>query len=314
MSDQQLAPLAFREAQEADWEQIAPMVANTWGDEGDYINESLWRQWVEESATPRSYITVAENDGQIVALGRIRELSVGEWWMEGIRVRPELRGQGIGQAVVQELIRLHRLYSIGLLRFATYSHNTGMPEIAKKLGFVHLLSATEIHIPAMDTDYSAYRVLEPRNVDIAFNFLKASPMYRFNKFAEYHWVMHFMSRERVLNYLEDETTHVVGWRQFKQLYGMVIVHTQSDPAYPYADPDNLYLSYVAAPDDTTFANMIHGLRGIAAAQGKKKIVWKMPLGAGLERPIAQQADIERAWSEDGQLLLYELPIQAGRGI
>jgi N-acetylglutamate synthase-like GNAT family acetyltransferase len=86
--------LIFRPARPEDKPRVLEITAHTWSD-GDYIPE-VWDDWL---ADPKGEFTVAELDGVVVALAKLTSLGQDQWWLEGLRVDPERRLKGIGQAM-----------------------------------------------------------------------------------------------------------------------------------------------------------------------------------------------------------------------
>jgi ribosomal protein S18 acetylase RimI-like enzyme len=293
-----LPALAYRPGTLDDWTSVAPMVAKTWND-GDYIDETTWRAWASDE---NSQLIVAELDNQLLGFVRLAELGPAEWWLEGLRVDPQRRGQGIGRALLTHIIGLFQYKAIGLLRFFTASNNTIMPKLAEKCGFMHTLSYAPMQIAAQPADYRRFKVLQPSNLEMAYAYLRRSPMYRVNHFAEHHWTAYYLTKERLGEYLADPTFEVLGWRQLDQLHGLAVL--VPDPEGEATD--TLQVAYLDAGDDTSLGAMLTSLRGIAAKRGFQKMEWKTPLGIGLNR-LFLTIELERSWDVD--LWLYELPLR-----
>lgn len=290
--------LTYRTGTLDDWLTIAPMVAQTWED-GDYIDETIWRAWVSDE---KARLIAAELDGQLVGFARLAELGPAEWWLEGLRVDPQHRGQGIGRALLTHTIALFRRNAIGLLRFFTASNNEIMPRLAEKFGFNHIVSYAPMQIAAQPADYRSFKFLGPSNLEMAYAYLRRSPMYRVNHFVEHHWTAYYLTKERLGEYLADPSIEVLGWRQFDQLHGIAIL--VPDAAEEAAD--TLQVAYLDGGDDTSLGAMLTALQGIAAKRGFQNIGWKTPLGIGLDR-LFLTIELERSWEVD--LWLYELPLR-----
>lgn len=295
--------LVFRAGAMADWPAIAQIVAETWED-GDYIDEALWAEWVSDS---EGHLIVVTRDNRVVALSKLTELSPAEWWLEGGRVDPTLRGQGIGRAMTEYILTYFRKHCHGLLRAATYSENEASIKLFRGAGFRHIGSYAKVEASARETDIRGFRRLVPANQSMTFKYLRNSPMYRANHFVENQWVMYYLTDARLGQYLADPHIYVLGWQQDYRLRGVAILFT-GPSLREEMDEDTLHLGYVDAPDDTTLLAMLEGLRGIAAKRGQGKLVWKMPTGVGLERALLG-VDIERVWEDDGALWLFELPMR-----
>lgn len=293
------API-FRAATANDWPQIAKWIANTW-DWGDYINAYVWMDWA--AAKPDAQLIVGEQDGRIVCFARLMKLGEAEWWLEGVRVAPELRGQGMGKALISHMIELYRQSGQGILRFFTGSKNDAMRSVARDLGFVHRLSYAQMTAPAAEVDYTNFKVLTANNHKMVWQYLRPSPMYRANHFVERDWTAYYLTSDRLQELLADPTIDVLGWRNMNQLAGIAIV-------VPYKPDKNegtpMYIGYIDAPDDTTLQQMLDALRGVAIRKGFDRVWWRMPLAVGLERPL-ERTEYTRQW--EGALWLFELPLR-----
>ncbi len=297
MSESPTPPLSFRRAAAADWPVISPWIAETWED-GDYIDEALWQEWI---ASPDG-VTVAEADGSIAAIFRLCKLAEAEWWLEGVRVRPDLRGQGIGRVIMQQTVERFRREAHGMLRFFTSSQNEIMAKLAREAGFVHRMSYTQVEALPGAADYRNFKLLVPANLDFVWGHLRHWAMYRASHFVEQSWIAYFLTHARLGEYLNDpQRAHVVGWRQEGGLGGLAIIFLVPGSAA-------LEVGYIAAPDDTTFVAMLEALRGLAAYRGQQKVEWKMPIGVGMERPLAATA-YSRVWGDEN-LWLFELPLRS----
>jgi hypothetical protein len=153
-----------------------------------------------------------------------------------------------------------------------------------------------------------FKLMEPHNLDMVWNYLRYSPMYRVNTFAEQLWTLYYLTRDRLAEYLASEAVQVIGWRHMGQLHGMGIVFLQPPPGRAL-DGDTLHVGYLDAPDDTTLNSMLKALRALAAARGLQRVRWKMPTGLGLDR-AAEDAGFADEWDHEGFMWLYELPLRA----
>jgi hypothetical protein len=232
---------------------------------------------------------------------RLAKLGPAEWWLEGLRTHPEHRGQGIGQALLTRIIEISQQDAMGLLRFLISSTNDTMPGLAKSLGFMHSMSYAPMQIAAQPTDYRNFKLLGPANIEMAYSYLRRSPMYRINHFVEYQCTAYFLTQERLGEYLADSTIQVLGWRRFDQLYGLAILMPGTSQ-----EGKALEVAYLDAPDDTTLRVMLDALQGLAAKRNRQRVTWKVPQGVGLDRLILT-TDLERSW--EGELWLYELPLR-----
>jgi GNAT superfamily N-acetyltransferase len=65
----------------------------------DYV-PLFYDRWVKDGD-----FWAAEMRGRIVGYGKATELSPGEWWLEGLRVDPECRKQGVGKELSRQVVK-----------------------------------------------------------------------------------------------------------------------------------------------------------------------------------------------------------------
>jgi hypothetical protein len=242
-----------------------------------------------------------------VGFGRVTQLGPAEWWIEGLRVHPDLQGKGVAKAVTDQLLAWFRQHGDGILRLAAPNTNEAIVRIAEQHGFRHTVSYNLMEAAPTLSDYRSFKVLESQNLDLLHNYLRHSPMYRVNHFAERYQRLYYLTKERLADYLTDEKVHTLGWKQMDQLQGVAILFL-TPPEDRKVDEDALYIGYLDAVDDTTITSMLMALRGLAAKRGNSKLTWQMASGFGLDGAAAK-ADINAVQSSDESLWLFELPIR-----
>ena len=126
--------LTFRPARPEDKPRMLEITARTW-DDGDYISE-VWDRWL---ADPHGEFTAVESGGIVVALAKLTYQGEGQWWQEGLRVDPEHRLTGIGQAMSTYQVKLVKRLGGRVIRHATGIDNEGSHRIAERAGF-HVLA------------------------------------------------------------------------------------------------------------------------------------------------------------------------------
>ncbi|MBN1120500.1 MAG: GNAT family N-acetyltransferase [Anaerolineae bacterium] len=296
--------LQFREGQADDWPAVS-RITDAALEGHDYIDQSIWEMWTSDS--PGTVIAATYNE-HIVGFGRVTLLGPAEWWIEGLRVHPDLQGKGVAAAVTDQLLAWFKQHGDGILRLAAENTNEAIVTIAEQNGFRHTVSYHLMEAAPTLADYSSFKVLESQNLDLLHNYLRHSPMYRINHFAERYQRLYYLTKERLADYLaDDQQVHTLGWKQMDQLQGVAILFL-TPPEGRKVDEDALYIGYLDAVDDTTLTSMMMALRGLAAKRGNSKLTWQMASGFGLDGAAAK-ADLEAVWSTDESLWLFELPIR-----
>ncbi len=131
-----LDKLVIRPARAEDRAAVFAFTATVWGGE-DYVRH-VWDDWLAATNGP---LLVGTIDDQPIALAKLSDLSVGEGWIHGVRVAEELRGQGIGRAMVQHCVALSRQRGDRTLRLMTGTENLAMQRAAELLGFRAVVTA-----------------------------------------------------------------------------------------------------------------------------------------------------------------------------
>jgi RimJ/RimL family protein N-acetyltransferase len=125
--------LHFRRVTEADRSRILDFTSHTWED-GDYIAK-VFDPWLEDSEG--RFITAVQ-EGNPVAIAKLSDLGEGELWLEGLRVDPAHRGQGIGKAMHQYMLALCGQAGGQVVRFSTGKDNPISQKLAEQTGFLEV--------------------------------------------------------------------------------------------------------------------------------------------------------------------------------
>lgn len=122
--------LEVRRAREEDREAVLAFCRQTW-DWGDYIAD-IWDTWLHD---PDSAFLVAVKDGQPVGIANIRMLNAEEAWMEGMRVDPAFRKQGVAGALFSEQVAEARRRGASTIRTITSSTNSPAIRLIERAPF-----------------------------------------------------------------------------------------------------------------------------------------------------------------------------------
>jgi len=190
--------LVFRPARAKDKARVLEITAHTW-DDGDYIPE-VWDNWL---ADPHGEFTVAVDDSVVVALSKLTRVVGDEWWIEGLRVDPERRLNGIGQAMIAYQIANAKRLGGRVLRYATGIRNEGSRRIAKRAGFHVLTRFVERVAEKLDAPLEA-QVLTMADLDAAWNLAFSSDLLNAaNGVYVYRWKVYPLTHERLAEHLNQ---------------------------------------------------------------------------------------------------------------
>lgn len=126
-----LAALVCRPALPRDTADVMELTRTIW--EGDDYVPHVWAEWL---ADPQGLLAVAEFGGRVVGLGKLSRLSPQDWWLEGLRVHPDLEGRGIASHIHDYLQEVWTRIGSGTIRLVTASFRVPVHRIAERNGFV----------------------------------------------------------------------------------------------------------------------------------------------------------------------------------
>jgi len=106
------------------------------------LPESYWRAFEAIDASPHDTLAVAERDGRVVGtlqLTFLPGLSYRGGWraqVEGVRVDASVRGERIGQRLVEWAVERARAHGCRLVQLSTDKQRTDAKRFYERLGFV----------------------------------------------------------------------------------------------------------------------------------------------------------------------------------
>jgi len=127
--------IEIRPARPEDREAVLAFCVSTW-EWGDYI-EYVWDDWLHN---PNGLLLVATLDGQPIGVAHIRMLSETDAWLEGMRVDPAHRRQGVAMALYQAQIAEAKRRGATNARLVTESTNTAALRLLER-GPMHRVGA-----------------------------------------------------------------------------------------------------------------------------------------------------------------------------
>ena len=115
-----MAQTEVRSARAEDKDIVLAFCTHTW-DWGDYI-EHVWDEWLVDS---QGELFVAVTDGQPTGVAHLRMVNATDAWLEGLRVDPNYRQQGIAKALNVAMLEGAMRRGATIARLVTESTNTG---------------------------------------------------------------------------------------------------------------------------------------------------------------------------------------------
>lgn len=122
----------LREASRADHDAVRELCAAVWPDRDIEYLDRIFPEWVEGE---RKHTLVATEDDRVIGINQCVLLSDREAWLQGMRVHPDARGDGVGSSLVERLVSWARDQGAIVARNLVYSWNTAGMGHSRALGF-----------------------------------------------------------------------------------------------------------------------------------------------------------------------------------
>jgi len=114
----------------SDKEDILEIAKHTW--EGHDYLPYFFDAWLKDS---NSHTSVVEKDGHVVALANLRVIEDGRTgWMEGLRVHPDYRGQGLASVLTHHVVKLAQKIPVERIRYTTAAGNDTSLHLGETVG------------------------------------------------------------------------------------------------------------------------------------------------------------------------------------
>jgi len=282
----------IRPARATDKPAIRAVCARAWEGE-DYVPK-VWDEWL---ADPYGQLVVAEVDNRVVALGKLSRLADGEWWLEGLRVDPAFRRQGVAGQLQAHLVEKVRQVGRGVVRYGTHSTNEPVHRIAAQDGLRHTATYYRYRAdPLSIADIPLLRQLAKADLAQCWALINDTNRYRAaGGLYEANWKWKSLTRERLANHLEAGD----GWglEIGGELGGLALV-------LHWAREGVLNLGYVDGLDKV-LVTVLQELRGLTLQQGYTEL-WFKPVEEPALVAAVEAAGYERGADRD--IWIFELQL------
>ena len=170
---QETAQVVVRPARAEDKEAVLAFCAQTWPD-GDYI-PYVWDNWLRSE---RGVLLVAVAGERPVGVSHVALLSEDEAWLEGIRVDPRERRQGLGRVLVSRSLVAARERGAAVVRLITDADNAAAQGLFAAFGFTRVAEVNRYQADALTPDSLMEPALEhtPEAVDADLSELASAPL------------------------------------------------------------------------------------------------------------------------------------------
>lgn len=281
---------------------VRALSAHIW--EGDDYVPDTFADWVADPLGRFYLLFVAD---RLAGFGKLTCLTAQEWWLEGLRVHPDFRGQGIARTLHNYAIRLAEeivggtQIVGGTLRFATASTNLATHHLAASTGFTLVSRHWVALAAAQPPSPGAPQVFQPAGLgdhDAAAGWLAQTAVQQVTAdLYEDGW--QWLSLPPALPALL--TANKLYWWRDKR--GLVIVDIAHDPE----QPDTAWVNLAVTLNAAEMPALLTDLRQLAAHLGKQTVKYKAP---SLPQMKAWLAAAGWELGDDLEMFVFARPLPA----
>jgi GNAT superfamily N-acetyltransferase len=266
------------------------LTARIW-DGHDYVPQ-VWDDWLLDSI---GRLMVAEMQGRIVGLGKLTCLAPDQWWVEGLRVHPDLQGRGIASHMHAYLLQSWEQIGSGVLRLATNAKRLPIHHLCYRTGFKQVAEFSAFRAPALHEPVDRFSPVTEALLDQALRLAIASPsLALLAGLWDLGW--EWAAPTRIFLARAVERQLAFWWRKDRGLLVLRIDEDEDDPQSPAPFVQILGCSLADLPD------LLQDYRRLAAGMGFHQAGWVAALDPGLQVNLAS-AGFERTW--DSSVYIFE---------
>jgi hypothetical protein len=167
---------------------------------------------------------------EVVAIGKLSQLGEGEWWLEGLRVSPLMRGRGAARIMHHYMVGQTRQIANGVVRFSTSGSNEAVAKLAAETGFQLVNTYVPFETKTEITGNKKFWQLTDDNLAEVRRWLNQSDYFEDGQQSlEFRW-KGWMATDMVLqNYLKDG--RIYAWNpdgERTSLTGLIVVNLYKD--------------------------------------------------------------------------------------
>ncbi len=279
-----------RPALQKDTDEVMELCSHIW-DGGDYI-PSVWEEWL---ADPDGLLGVAEIGGHVVGVFKLTKFSQQEWYMEGLRVHPDVQGKGIAAHIHDYVVETWRCMGSGIIRLVTGSYNIKIHHMCEKSGFRRVAEFIPYRAPCLIEAMGRFTRLEQQEAERALDFVGRSPAHALsNDLINLGWVYANLQLKHIQEAIKDG--HAWWW---KDGAGFLSIWEDEE-----SEPREPGIQLLACSTDDLL-EMLMDYRNLMGEMGYPSAGWVAP-----NQPIVlsalEKAGFQRSW--DRSIYIYELRV------
>lgn len=252
----------------------------------DYI-PYVWDDWL---ADPRGLMVVAEYGAQLAGMGRLTSLPGNQWWLEGLRVHPELEGRGFARHIFDFLMTIWGMRRGAVIRLLTSSKRVKVHRMSEHSGYRKVGEMKGYAAQASAGSTGRFCPLDVAEVPQAFLFVRQSPPLAYGMLdLAWKWAV------PTVEALAGAAQAGRAW-WWEGGVGLLTMWEDYD-----GEEEQPLIQLLACPPERV-ADCLQDFRCLAASLGYRRAFWTAPVDTGLLQHI-EAAGYSSDWSET--VYLYE---------
>jgi GNAT superfamily N-acetyltransferase len=206
--------LIVRPVTKADKPDVLKISSRIW--EGNDYVPMFFDRWVKEGG-----FWAAELRGRLVGYGKATELSPGELWLEGLRVDPGCRKQGVGKELSRQVVQRTLERRPVSLRLATADVNHESIHIIETVMGFKPYTQYRFFVGAPGKPHPGPSLVVPAVAE-ALDYIRRSPeMTAGRGLLPYTWLFRSLNRRHVTELMRGG--YVFGYRTDEKLAGLLVL-------------------------------------------------------------------------------------------
>ncbi|WP_376793510.1 GNAT family N-acetyltransferase [Thermogemmatispora sp.] len=266
-----MATFEVRPALPEDRETILAFCSHTW-EWGDYIAEA-WDGWLED---PQGLLLVATSDGRAVGLLHLRMLNEREAWLEGLRVDPAYRRQGVASALHRAAMAEAIRRGATTVRLLTEATNSAAIALVKKSrmqevgSFVPYQAPPLPELPRRLASLPSPELARPEDLEEIIDYLNVSNIFPLTGGLYYSGFIAYSISDRLLK-TKIAAGEVYLLRRWERLDGLMMTEQREGRHGRY-----LFIGYIDGTTADTIGQLAYVLRHLAAQRNLEAVRAHVP--------------------------------------
>jgi predicted GNAT family acetyltransferase len=250
----------------------------------------VWEEWLADSD---GLLGVAEMGGRVVGIFKLTKFAEQEWYMEGLRVHPDVQGRGIAAHIHDYVMETWRRMGSGIIRLTTGSYNIKVHQMCERTGFKRIAEFIPYRAPCLLEGNIYFTPLKFEEAPSVMNFISTNPTHALSwGLINLGWVY----ADPQLKHIQEAAGKGQAW-WWKDGVGFFSIW--EDPEEDGHEPG---IQIVGCPIDDLVAFLLD-YRRLMGDMGYKSAGWVAP-----NRPevvsCLEKAGFRQSW--DMSLYVYEL--------